>query len=407
MDSDRRNVIPWPTMLRHGSDPMLNILNISIDGDLLLNKPDNETQARQSIYAGKLPARMIYLVKARMADGQHPIDFEDEMIRAIPCRVFHWALFPLMAALTGIRVMADRQIEIVQVQEPFLCGPAGVYLSNRFKVPLVVGMFNDDVDNPHWLAESLLNRIANPVGKWVLKHASVIRTDSRQMADRLKRMGYPFVVYIPFLLTDARQFYSPSADAVEWRGKLLGKNDGPLILIVARLEWQKNISMLIEAFASVRCRVPGAVLAVAGDGALRCELEAKAKVLAPGAVNFLGRVAYAELPALFQAADLSVLPSHHETSARVLSLSLLSGTPVLSTDTTGAREVIEEGLTGRIVPVGDLDAFTTALYDMCMDSEGRKKMGLRARERLIKEVSAESVVSALRDMYQKVSKRKL
>jgi glycosyltransferase involved in cell wall biosynthesis len=172
--------------------------------------------------------------------------------------------------------------------------------------------------------------------------------------------------------------------------------------VVARLEWQKNLPMLFKAFASLRLKVPEAVLAVAGDGTLREELEAEAQGIAPRSILFLGRVPYDQLPALFQAADLSVLPSHHETSARVLSLSLLAGTPVLSTDTTGAREVIEDRVTGRIVPVGDLEMFTAALVEMCVNLEARREMGLHAREQMIKKISIESVVSALREMYLKI-----
>lgn len=383
-------------------DISLRILNISLDRDLLSENPENEACIRQAIYAEKLPARMTYLVKTNMDVSPSPVAFAGDKNIVIPCRVRHWLYFPFAAVKSGMRLMRDNTFDIIQVQEPFICGPAGVYLARRLNLPLVAGVFNDDIDNPHWLAESIRNRIANPIGKWVLRHASVIRTDSIQMAHRLKEIGYTRVTYIPFLLTDAKKFYSPTTEATELRLKLLDTNKGPLLLVVARLEWQKNLPMLFKAFASLRCKVPGTILVVAGDGTLREELEAEAQVLAPGSILFLGRVPYDQLPALFQAADLSVLPSHHETSARVLSLSLLAGTPVLSTDTTGAREVIEDRVTGRIVPVGDLDVFTAALVELCMDVEARREMGLRAKEQMIKKVSIENIVSALREMYLKI-----
>src|ERR687890_1821144 len=101
------------------------------------------------------------------------------------------------------------------------------------------------------------------------------------------------------------------------------------------------------------------------------------------------------MAAYYQAADLMLLSSNRESAARVLWESLLAGTPVLTTDTAGAREVIEHGISGFVVPVGDLNAFTGALVDFCGDVKRLAQLGAEGRRRVARIATAEAVVDDL------------
>jgi glycosyltransferase involved in cell wall biosynthesis len=91
-----------------------------------------------------------------------------------------------------------------------------------------------------------------------------------------------------------------------------------------------------------------------------------------------------------------LLSSDYESSARVLSEAMLAGTAVVTTDTAGAREVVEDGVTGEIVPVDDAAAFAAAIVRVAGDPDLCRRMGDAARARADAVVSQAAVVAGLR-----------
>ena len=373
---------------------MLSILNIGIDRSLLM--AGSEAGRRQLVYARELPARTIHLVKARPSD---PATREIDpllSVKSVPVR--HWVEFFFRAVVAADAVLRTEQLDIIQVQDPYLCGPVGAWLAWRHRLPLVVGAFSDEIENPVWLAERPLNRVANLVGKWTLRRASAVRADSEQVADRL-RLLTDSVFYVPFLIMNDQELAQPAVEAPAVRRELLGGRAGPLLLAVTRLEPEKNVAMMIEAVASVSRQLTGVTLTIAGDGTQRASLRNLAEAKLPSAVRFLGWADSSRLPALYQAADLTLLSSDRESAARVLTETLLAGTPVVTTNTAGAREVVTDGVDGRIVPVGDARAFASAILDLCSGRTDLHQMGLTASGRMSKSYSSAVVIDGLRAVY--------
>lgn len=378
----------------------LTILNIGLDRDLLSRDVRTEAQTRQLFYTRSLPARLVHIVKAPHGTLCTRIDL-DESLSIVPCPVRHWSQFIPAAIRLGSELLRLESFDLIQVQEPFVSGLAGVSLARRFHLPLVVGLYSDEIDNPVWLAERPLNRLANRIGKWVLRQAAAARSDSLAVAERLSHYGFRHLTYIPFLITHADRLLAPDAGAQAIRLRLLDDQAGPLLLAVCRLEQEKNIPLMLSAFASAAKQHTGLVLAIAGSGSLADTLAQEAERIVPGRVRWLGWVGNTEMPAYYQAADLMLLSSNRESAARVLYESLLAGTPALSTDTAGAREVIEDGVTGRIVPVGDFDAYTHALIELCSTPDRLDEMGREGRRRMSSRVTAEAVAQQLRAVYEK------
>jgi glycosyltransferase involved in cell wall biosynthesis len=225
------------------------------------------------------------------------------------------------------------------------------------------------------------------------------------VAANLERKGYRGLAYIPFLITHAERLIEPCAGANTTRARLLAGRAGPLVLAVSRLEPEKNIPLMLEAFADVSRRFPDSVLAIAGTGRLAESLRTEGERLAPGRVRWLGWVANVDMSAYYQAADLFLLSSNRESAARVLSESLLAGTPVLTTDTAGAREVVVDGVSGRITPVGDLVAFSSALSDLLGDVNRLAAMGRAGRDAIRAYITAEAVSRDLRGLYERALAR--
>jgi glycosyltransferase involved in cell wall biosynthesis len=135
----------------------------------------------------------------------------------------------------------------------------------------------------------------------------------------------------------------------------------PLIVAVGRLSPEKNHALLLHALARLRASRPEARLAILGEGSERphlenlCdELDLKDCVLLPGWVD--------NPHAWMARSALVALSSNWEGLPTVLIEALACGAPVVATDCAhGPREILDHGRYGRLVPVGDADAFAAAM----------------------------------------------
>jgi len=377
----------------------LTILNIGLDQDLANDGEYNESQLRQIMYSEWLPSKIIHIVKTR---GNHPekITTLNQYVSIYTSPVIHWLLYLVKATLIGRRIIKTQKVDIIQTQESYFSGLIGKYLSVRYRIPLIVGAYSDEIENPLWVRQSILNKIANKIGKKILRGAAVIRTDSLAVYERLRPCGCKNIMYIPFAITNADVFMDQDERASELRASLLMGQRGPLVLTVSRLEPEKNIEMIFQALAGLKVKFPGMVLAVVGDGRLEEDLRKKGEQYLPRRVRWVGRINNKDLAAYYQASEVTLLASERESAARVLYESLLSGTTVITTATAGANEVIKDRLTGRIVEVGNREQFAVAIDELLSNPQLARKMGKTGKEDMRKLVSLEKVVSQLRTMYE-------
>lgn len=120
--------------------------------------------------------------------------------------------------------------------------------------------------------------------------------------------------------------------------------DGPLLVAVGTLIRRKGQWLAIEALREL----PGVTLVLIGEGPDRGELERQAAGL--GRVRFLGSIPQSEVARWLAAADAMLLPTEREGLANVWLEALACGTPVVTSDVGGAREVFDRSGTGRLVP---------------------------------------------------------
>ncbi|MEN9939151.1 MAG: hypothetical protein RLZZ387_5730 [Chloroflexota bacterium] len=175
---------------------------------------------------------------------------------------------------------------------------------------------------------------------------------------------------------------------------------GPrVVLFVGRLRYYKGLHVLLAAMRQV-----DATLLIGGEGPERGRLEALARELGlVGRVRFLGDVPEAELPALYRAADLFVLPAHLRAEAFGIALAeaLASGAPAVSTELgTGTSFANLHGVTGLVVPPDDPVALAGALNTLIADDELRRRYGQAARRRAVDVLSLEAMVDGVEAVYR-------
>jgi glycosyltransferase involved in cell wall biosynthesis len=154
----------------------------------------------------------------------------------------------------------------------------------------------------------------------------------------------------------------------------------PSTLLVAwlgRMTEIKRVDDLLQAFADLRARGVDAQLALAGDGPLRPSLVELARSLGVAeSVRFLGMLE--EVAPLYGAADVVALTSGNEGTPVTLIEALAAGTPVVSTDVGGVRDVVRDGETGLLAPAGDVQAIASALERLASDGGLRAAMAAAA-----------------------------
>jgi rhamnosyl/mannosyltransferase len=177
--------------------------------------------------------------------------------------------------------------------------------------------------------------------------------------------------------------------------------DHGLLLFVGRLRYYKGLHVLLDALPEVPAQ-----LLVGGDGPERARLAAQAAALGIGErVHFLGDVSDDDLPALYHAADLFVLPAHLRAEALGLSQieALASGVPCVSTELgTGTSYANIHGETGLVVCPGDAAALAQAINTLLADPERRRRMGAAGQRRVAALFTRERMVAANEAVYRDV-----
>ena len=157
--------------------------------------------------------------------------------------------------------------------------------------------------------------------------------------------------------------------------------DAPVVLVFSRLNRMKGIEYFLEAVVEVSRRYPEVRFVIAGDGDNRAELEAyAAKLGIASKVLFTGF--RTDLPHLLAEADLSVLPSLSEGLSNSILEAMSAGVPVVATNVGGNPEIVEDGVTGLLVPARDSAALAKAMIRMFEEPGLRLEFGAAGRRRI-------------------------
>lgn len=179
---------------------------------------------------------------------------------------------------------------------------------------------------------------------------------------------------------DLGRFDPTSVDSsrTEVLRKEMGATDGDVLFgLVGRLVWEKGYREVFAAARQLASRAPHIRLAVVGptdfdkaDAITQADI---ADAERAGNIRFLG--ARHDVEDLYPAFDCYVLASHREGFPRSAMEASAMGCPVIATDIRGCRQVVDNGVTGRLVPVHNVDALADAIEELARNQQLRADMG--------------------------------
>jgi sugar transferase (PEP-CTERM/EpsH1 system associated) len=243
---------------------------------------------------------------------------------------------------------------------------------NRFRrlvAPLITRFVTVSFDLHRWL----LTTVRIPAAKVVAIHNGV---DTSRFAGREREA--------------ARQVLGLPARAV-------------IVGTVGRLDPVKDHAGLLAAFSALRAKHPAAQLVVVGEGPCRAPLEHRIRELGlTGAVHLLGL--RRDVAMLLGGMDVFVLPSLAEGISNTVLEAMATGLPVVATRVGGNPELVENGISGLLVPAGSPSALAAALRSYVADPERRAAHGAAGRRRVLEHFSLEQMAQGYRGLYMALAR---
>lgn len=251
------------------------------------------------------------------------------------------------------------------------------------------------------VARRMLRRIGDEVD--VLTHISgftgerVARSLSPAAAERMTRLS-PGV--------DGARFH-PGVDGGPWRRRWGIGPEQPVVLAASRLVPRKGFDTLLAAWPTVTGAHPDAVLVIVGDGPDHRRLARRMGRLGSSQARMQPAVAWAEMPAVYAAADVFALPCRTrrlglepEGLGIVFLEAAASGLPVVVGRSGGAPETVIEGETGHVVDPESPDAVADRVTRLLDDRTRAREMGRRGREWVMGEYGADVAAATLRRLLE-------
>lgn len=291
--------------------------------------------------------------------------------------------------------------DVIHIQDHFMIGSKTASLGRKLGIPTV--------GTNHFMPENLIHYFHPPrfakkqlskFGWWqfinVYKHLNLISTPTKTAASLIHNLGLKDPI-IPISCGVDLNKFNPrnSGSYLKKRYKINGSK--PIILFVGRLDKEKNIDVVMKAFAKT-LKATNAQLVIAGKGKERTNLTSLSKRLGINQnVTFTGFVPDKDLPALYRMADLFVIASIAELQSIATMEAMASGLPVLAARVMALPELVHDGKNGYLFSDGDIDTLATQIIKILKNQTLKKKMS----ESSLKIISQHSLDKTIRS-YEKI-----
>ncbi len=312
------------------------------------------------------------------------LDIRRERFTVWPSGGAHLSARAMARAVAGLLNPVDVPFDVIDAEFFWPDGVAAMHLAERFGIPLSIKARGSDIY--HWgdrprIREQILTAAQAADGLLAVSESLKAEMVARGMpADKIRvhHTGVDLDLYRPVDRGAAKAS--------------LGV-DGPLLASVGALIERKGQSFALDALA----RLPGAALMLIGDGPDRAALERQAERLGiSGRVRFLGARPPEEVAGLVAAADAMLLPTRAEGIANAWVEALACGTPVVTCDAGGAREVIDTPAAGRVV-ARDAEALAEGVREV-LTHPPEPELVRRSAERFSWARNAEELEAHLRSL---------
>lgn len=302
------------------------------------------------------------------------------------------------------RQFKDMGVDIVHTHTPFVVGLYGLKWARRLGIPLVSTnhtLYTEYSHYVYWMPGAVTRAATVAWMRSYYNRCHQVIVPSRMTGELLESYG----VRTPWTAVPTGiEFFPQATHALNFRQSYEIPPGDRLLLYVGRVAPEKNLAMLVEAFARVASGEPSLRLVLVGAGPYEGALEGLARRLhVDSRVTLTGRIARDDLPSVFKEAELFVFPSTTETQGLAIGEAALHGVPAVVVNEGGAPEFVEDGKSGLLVP-DSAGEFARAVQAVLEDDALREEMSQNARA-VAEGLSVDSMVDRILQVYEQAREK--
>ena len=299
-----------------------------------------------------------------------PIDPEDRILQPFKIR-------RLTNALKG------RGFDLLHIQTPFIAHYSGLGLAKRLELPVVESYHTFFEQYLHhyvpWVPAGWMRGAARHFSTSQCNGVDALVVPSQAMLDVLRDYGIQTPAEVIPTGIDLDQF--SQGDGNRFRARHDIPPERPVLVLVSRLAFEKNIEFILRALVRIKAEVPDVLLVIAGEGPAQRDLERLAEHLGlADNTRFLGYLNRdGSLEDCYRAGTAFLFASRTETQGLVLLEAMALGVPVVSTAVMGTKEVLGDGQ-GALIAEEDEADFAGKSVRLLKEPELRTRLAREAVE---------------------------
>jgi 1,2-diacylglycerol 3-alpha-glucosyltransferase len=339
--------------------------------------------------------RSIQSVRQKLLEFGHALLIVAPQQRDAPCDEAGIVRLPAIPPLTANeiplalpaigtlrRALDDFAPTVVHAHHPFFLGNTALRVAATRNLPVVFTHHTMYEHYAHYLPgdPQIVAHLASRLATEFANRCQAVIAPSKSVAEILHQRGV--VVPVQAIPTGIDTAAFSRGDRAVGRRRLGLDSEAQVIGYVGRLAAEKNLEFLFRAVAELFPRFPRARLLIVGEGPIQSRLEAMAVELAiESRVRFAGALAGPELADAYRSIDVFAFSSQSDTQGMVLAEAMAAGVPVVALDAAGAREIVRDGINGRLVARADTAEFAAALSALLQAGpRDRKRFAAAARQ---------------------------
>jgi 1,2-diacylglycerol 3-alpha-glucosyltransferase len=312
---------------------------------------------------------------------------------------------PLYAAVLGTPrstwTLTRKHFDVLHAHSPLSVGLLAYLTASTKRLPLIYTYHTSITDYTHYIKFIGGTGVVKYGARWFSANSTNLGDQVVVPSPKFYRLLQEQKVKKPIHLIpngiELNQFKTAKNVGV-LRNKLKVDKEAPILLTVGRMDPEKRLDFIVDAFVKISEQIKNAQLVFAGDGSARKSLEEKvSKLDVKNNIHFLGMVNRAELPDIFQDANIFLSASTTEVHPISSIEAIASGLPMLAVQDEAFEGMIENDKNGYMVAL-NLDVYTETLINMLKNTEKLKLFGKHSQH-LSEKYSIEGQVKALEKLY--------
>jgi len=331
---------------------------------------------------------------------------ELDVIRFPAIQHFNGTEFSLPMPVPGSRSAELKrfQPDVVHAHHPFALGSTALRIASSRGIPLVFTHHTMYEKYTHYIpGDSLrLKRYVVSLVAGYCNYCDAVIAPSESVAELLRKRGVDTPISV--IPTGVNTADIRNGDGVQFREQVGIPSNAVVVGHVGRMATEKNLGFLAQGVASYLRRNKQAYFVLVGEGPMTDEIQLEMeRMKVADRFRPVGLLQKSELSGAYKAMDVFAFSSHTETQGMVLAEAMAAGVPVVALDASGVREVVCDGVNGRLLAGDDVDQFASAIEWIADLSPQQRRVIQSGAQMTATEFDISRTANKALDLYQSMA----